>query len=95
MPPASRLGDISSGHGPYIPVAINLASTNVMINGVGAASVGNTLVIHIVGTAAHPGTIAAGSSSVMINGSPAARIGDAISCGGTILLGSTSVNIGG
>jgi uncharacterized Zn-binding protein involved in type VI secretion len=62
----------------------------VLIGGLPAARVGDILVC--VGP---PDSIIKGSSTVMIGGMPAARMGDITAHGGTILLGSLNVMIGG
>lgn len=96
MPQATRLGDLDTGHDSCGATALNTASANVNINGVGAGRVGDSYVSH--GCETHPthsGTIASGSLSVYINGQAAGRIGDSVSCGGTVAEGSDNVIIGG
>ena len=93
--PAAREGDISTGHGPFIPVAIKSGSGSVNINGVPAARKDDPFVDHVVGSTVHSCTVSVGSGTVNINGSPAARLTDDVSGGGKIALGSPTVNIGG
>jgi len=96
MPSATRLGDSNTGHDMCAPVPLVTASSDVLINGLGAGRVGDSYASH--GCLVHPGhsdTISAGSSSVFINGRPAARVGDAVSIGGSVRDGSGDVIIGG
>ena len=95
MPNASRMNDMTTGHGPFAPVPIIKGSTNVMINGQGAARQTDQTLIHCAGPACHATPVKSGSSTVNINGFQAARVGDPITCGGTIITGSATVFIGG
>ena len=94
MPSASRINDATSGHGCFPPQTVVAGSSDVLINGIPAARVGDAVTPHTC-VVTHPGTIAIGSSTVFINGVPAARIGDPIDCGSTLVGGSSNVNIGG
>lgn len=98
MPKAARLTDTGGGHECFPPSPVSAGSPDVIINGLPAARVGDTLAPHACscggGHGTHPRTIAEGSSSVLINGKPAARTGDGISCGGVIISGSGNVIIG-
>lgn len=96
MPAAARKGDPGIPHcSPYV---IGTASTDVLINGRGAARVGDLAVSHLrpAGRKCVPHTppIIQGSTSVFINGRPAARQGDALAACTRVALGSTDVNIG-
>ena len=93
--PAGRIGDYSSGHGPFVPQPSSSGSANVKINGIGAMNIDSAFPIHCVGPVCHPSKMAAGSATVMINGKPASRIGDSIDCGETLIMGSGNVLIGG
>ena len=62
----------------------------VLIGGLPAAVLGDTCVC--VGP---PDSIIKGSATVLIMGKPAARMGDSTAHGGTIVLGCTTVLIGG
>ena len=88
--PAARLGDKDTGHPGAGPTPVITASSDVIINGMGAARKGDMLAPH------HPGVrkITEGSSSVLINGRPAARVTDAINCGGKLIVGSGNTLIG-
>lgn len=97
MPPAARVGDITS-HGT--PLSPGPGSANVLIEGMPAWRVGSDFhACHLVsGTAPHVGgVVAVGSSTVLINNLPAARQGDIITESGppnTISMGSNKVLIG-
>ncbi|MCB0550966.1 MAG: PAAR domain-containing protein [Phaeodactylibacter sp.] len=96
MPPAARITDMHTcpmvtgivPHvgGPILPPG----SPTVLINDLPAARV--TDMCTCVGP---PDTIAQGSATVLIGGLPAARMGDLTAHGGTIVLGSPNVMIGG
>lgn len=88
--PAARLGDKDTGHPGAGPTPIITASSDVIINGKGAARKGDKLKKHHKGTRA----ITRGANSVLINGKPAARVSDTINCGGVIIQGSNNVFIG-
>lgn len=98
MPKAARLTDTGSGHECFPPSPVSAGSPDVIINGLPAARVGDTLAPHACscggGHGTHSRAIASGSSSVIINGKQAARTGDGISCGGVIISGSGDVIIG-
>lgn len=95
MPFAARIGNSCSGHGCFPPRMIITGNPKVIIQGMPAATVGDTLLPHACGPNIHSGNIASGSSKVFISGLPAARIGDIISCGSIIMTGANKVNIGG
>ncbi|HEX7904855.1 MAG TPA: PAAR domain-containing protein [Chitinophagaceae bacterium] len=96
MPSAARITDMHvcpmvSGVIPHVggPV-IPPGCPTVLINGLAAASMGSLLIC-----AGAVDSIIAGSSTVFITGKPAARMGDSTAHGGTIVLGSLNVIIGG
>lgn len=96
MSRATRLGDMDTGHDACPPAALISSSPDVFINGRGAGRVGDTYAPHgCRDHSPHSGNISSGSSTVMINGKPAARIGDSVSCGGSVMEGSSDVFIGG
>jgi uncharacterized Zn-binding protein involved in type VI secretion len=72
--------------GPVLPPG----SPTVLINGLPAACVGDICVC-----TGSPDSIIKGSATVMIGGKPAARLGDTTAHGGTIIIGSPTVIIGG
>ncbi|MCB0632245.1 MAG: PAAR domain-containing protein [Saprospiraceae bacterium] len=99
MPPAARLTDMHTcpmqtpGVPPIPHVGgpiIGPGAPTVLIGGLPAARVGDLCIC--VGP---PDTIVMGSATVMIGGMPAAQMGDSTAHGGTIVVGSPTVNIGG
>jgi uncharacterized Zn-binding protein involved in type VI secretion len=72
--------------GPVLPAG----SPTVLINGMPAARAGD-----MATCAGPPDSIAMGSTTVLIGGAPAARIGDSTAHGGSIVVGSANVMIGG
>jgi uncharacterized Zn-binding protein involved in type VI secretion len=82
---------------PPIPHAaggiVNKGCPNVMINGLPAARVTDTL--QCAGPPPHPDTIVMGSTTVFIGSLPAARMGSLTAVGGTVQMGSPTVMIGG
>ena len=96
---AARIGDATSGHaGPFPPTVIAAGSSNVLIEGIPAARVGDVAIPHtrtVLPFDTHTPVISVGSTKVLINGIPAARVGDALICGGTIVTGASKVFIGG
>ncbi len=105
MPPASRLGDGTTGHAPFPPRKSNSGSADVFTNNIAAMRLPDTFEKHWVGgsggdvCAGEPGchtlAMAEGSSTVFINDQPATRIGDQIQCGEFMAIGSPNVYIGG
>ncbi|HEY8928981.1 MAG TPA: PAAR domain-containing protein [Mucilaginibacter sp.] len=96
MPPAARAGDMHvcpmvTGVVPHVggPV-LPPGCPTVMIGGMPAARVGDMCTC-----AGPPDVILQGSSTVMIGGMPAARLGDPTAHGGSIVVGSPTVIIGG
>lgn len=85
-----RIGDLSTPHCyPARPVVTG--SNDVFINGIGAVSIGDYWIPHTCGDDTHDGTQIGSSNSVFVNGKGLARIGDNISCGTTVMTGSTDV----
>jgi|SRR5690554_6205890 len=80
LPPVPHVGGPVSG--PGIPT--------VLIGNLPAAVLGDLCVC-----TGPPDSIIKGSSNVLIGGKPAARMGDSCSHGGTIVIGSLNVIIGG
>lgn len=79
-------GPVPHVGGPILPPG----EPTVLIESMPAARVGDMLIC-----TGPPDTIAAGSGTVLIGGMPAARMGDSTAHGGTIVLGSFTVIIGG
>ena len=98
MPPAARVGDITSHGSPLVP---GPGSTNVLIGGLPAwRATSDTHTCPLVdGLKPHVGgIIPVGSKTVFINNLPAARVGDLIAEAGApnaIAAGSPNVMIGG
>jgi uncharacterized Zn-binding protein involved in type VI secretion len=92
MTGAVRLGDISTGHDGFHSRANDQASSDVIINGIGAHRVGDHWPTHC-NVSCHDGVEATGSNDVIVNGKPLARIGDKISCGDFTAQGSSDVII--
>lgn len=99
--PASRLGDKTTGHNPYPPRPSKEASTNVLINGIGAVRVGDEFEPHGKPGGRHASAsdykhvAEEGSATVFVNGKAAVRIGDPVDRDGdAIAAGSANVFIG-
>jgi|SRR5665647_1178711 uncharacterized Zn-binding protein involved in type VI secretion len=99
MPAAARLTDMHTCpmQTPWIPPIPHVGGPiigpgvpTVLIGRMPAAVVGDNLVC--VGP---PDTIIKGSATVFIGGKPAARMGDATAHGGSIVIGTPTVLIGG
>lgn len=98
MPPAARVGDMTS-HGTPLGPGPGLGSENVLIGGMPAwRGVDSHTCPLSTGPAPHTGGIVImGSTTVFINNSPAARQGDIITEAGppnTITMGLPTVLIG-
>lgn len=95
MPAAARRGDAGVPHcSPYV---IASASADVIVNGRGAARVGDVSAAHLLpgrrcGT--HSAPIVSGSSSVFINGRAAATVGSSLAGCTSVAQGSADVIIG-
>ncbi len=103
MPPAARIGDMTSHGNPLTPLVPGvMGSLNVLIGGQPAWRA--TVDVHVCplvnGVVPHVGgTVLKGSTSVYINNFPAARQGDDVVEGGggpnKIAMGFPTVLIGG
>ena len=96
MPAAARRGDAGVPHcSPYV---IATASSDVIINGRGAARQGDISTPHLRPAGrrcgGHVAPIIRGSASVLINGRPAARVGDSLAACTRVATGSGDVIIG-
>ncbi|UTS51994.1 hypothetical protein [Synechococcus phage BUCT-ZZ01] len=95
MPAASRLGDLSAGHGCFPPTnAVATPATSVYINGILALTVDGEFSAHTCGDTTHPQSnrkVVSGSPTVFVEGKPLARIGDPIGCGDAVAEGSPNV----
>lgn len=93
---AIRIGDMHvcplvTGNVPHVggPVSGPGVPT-VLIEGMPAAVLGDMAVC-----TGPPDSLVKGSSSVMIGGKPAVRVGDTTAHGGNLVVGATTVMIGG
>jgi len=98
MPAVTRIGDGSTGHGPWPPRPSTGGSGDVYANGIGVVRQGDTWRPHNAGpNAPHKGEIgitSAGSGTVFANTKPIARIGDPVE-DDAIAAGSPNVFAGG
>jgi uncharacterized Zn-binding protein involved in type VI secretion len=79
-------GPVPHVGGPILPAG----EPTVLIGGLPAARLGD-----MATCTGPPDTIVAGSGTVLIGGKPAARMGDATAHGGVIVIGCSTVIIGG
>ncbi|MCS6809754.1 MAG: PAAR domain-containing protein [Tepidimonas sp.] len=90
-----RHDDVCSGHDCFPSRPNAAASGDVFVNGRGWHRLGDAW--HPHGCALcppHGGQAATGSATVFVNGRSACRIGDAVSCGSTMVDGSSNVFCG-
>lgn len=92
MPPAARIGDLTS-HGGMVA---GPGTPTVLIGGKPAAVMGDSHVCALP-VPAHPPTtpFILGSVTVLIGGKPALRAGDPCICGAAVILGEPTVLING
>lgn len=93
MPGIVRLGDKCSGHNGFPPRPNNQASSNVFVNNLGVHRVGDSWETHC-NNSCHSGIASSGSSTVFCNSKGVCRIGDSVSCGSTMVEGSTNTFAG-
>lgn len=87
----ARLGDMSSGHGPYPPRPNITASPNVFANMLPVHRQGDQWAVHCGPKHCHPGILASGSPTVFANGQQVGRINDPVACGDVVASGSPNV----
>lgn len=95
---AVRVGDLTTGHGPYPPQLAHEGSPNVFINGQPAMRAYDDWDPHCCPSAniCHDGlVITTANKTVLVNGSPLVRIGDYLDCGSVCKEGSPNVFVGG
>ena len=96
MPAAARRGDAGVPHCSGYVIAGG--SGDVLINGRGAARVGDSSTGHLRPGGKrcpnHTASIVSGSSSVFINGRPAATVGSSLAACTSVATGSSDVIIG-
>jgi uncharacterized Zn-binding protein involved in type VI secretion len=96
MPPAARISDmhvcpkVEPGPVPHVGGPTSSGEVTVIIGGMPAARVGDSLVCF----GGPPDSISQGESTVIIGGKPAARLGDSTSHGGALVAGCPTVIIG-
>ena len=94
----ARVGDMTSGHGPYPPNFLGGPghSTTVTVEGKAAALVGGGTITQCVAPNNEPkdGKIQEGSPTVTADGKAVARIGDSLTCGCIIVGGGNTVGGG-
>lgn len=93
MPPAARVGDIST-HGGTI---VGPGAATVLVGGRPAAVVGD-LHVCVLPPSGHQPTVSlfpTGSATVFVAGRPALRRGDTSLCGAAAAVGAPTVIIGG
>jgi uncharacterized Zn-binding protein involved in type VI secretion len=81
MPGVARIGDaVATNHGCAPTTTIASGSSDVLIDGIGAATVGDKTASHAVSgrycEVLHTYTLSSGSSSVFVNGKALLRVGD-------------------
>lgn len=94
MPPATRMGDMCTGHGCYPSRPSVQGSPTVFVNGVALHRQGDAWASHCC-SSCHGGALARGCPTVFANGVEAGRVGDPVSCGSHVAQGSPNVFIGG
>ena len=93
----ARVGDQTSGHGPYPPNVLGgPGAPSVMLNGAPAAVVGDGTVLPCMAPNNPPltGVIQDGSPTATAEGKKIARIGDMLTCGCMITGGGQTVGAG-
>jgi uncharacterized Zn-binding protein involved in type VI secretion len=96
MPPAARISDmhvcpkVEPGPVPHVGGPTSSGEVTVIIGGMPAARVGDSLVCF----GGPPDSISQGEPTVIIGGMPAARLGDSTSHGGALVAGCPTVIIG-
>ncbi len=97
MPPATRITDLGSGHGSFIPSVTIEGSENVITCSQPQSRVRDAIQAHPSSSPSppHGRKYAAGSTTVYTNSRQTIRIGDPIDCGGSAMQGCGTVLIGG
>jgi uncharacterized Zn-binding protein involved in type VI secretion len=90
--PATRMGDICSGHGCFPPRPSCSGSPSVFCNSLPVKRMGDIFLPHACpGSPPHMGIQALGCPSVMANSLPWSGVPHPVSCGSVNLTGSPSV----
>jgi uncharacterized Zn-binding protein involved in type VI secretion len=92
MPPAARVGDVSTHGGTIVGPGVSV----VLVGGMPAAVVGDMHVCSLPPTGHQPtaSPFPVGSATVLIGGRPAVRTTDAAVCGAMAAVGSPTVLVG-
>jgi uncharacterized Zn-binding protein involved in type VI secretion len=93
MPGVVRLGDVCSGHGCWPSRPNDEASSNVIVNNKGTHRLGDHWITHCC-ESCHDGVASSSSLTVFVNSRGVCRIGDSVSCGSTMIQGSSNVFAG-
>ncbi len=92
MPPAARMGDVTTHGGTIVGPGV----ATVLVGGMPAAVAGDLHACPIPPPSHVPSTpFPMGSATVVISGRPALRVGDMSGCGATAAIGAPTVLIGG
>jgi uncharacterized Zn-binding protein involved in type VI secretion len=91
MPPAHRLTDLCTGHGPCPPRPIIEGSPDVFTNNLNQTRMGDNYAIHCL----HGGVLVSDSPDVYTNNRQTGRVTDPVSCGSNAMTGSPDVFING
>ena len=96
MPGWSFKGAMSTGHACWWPNFVTGGSSNVFVNYLPVARVGDMLSVHCCPfKGCHPDFVASGQWSVLVNMRPVATIGSKCAPGGRLIFGSYNVSSGG
>ena len=94
MPGVCRLGDTSTGACKCCPITNTGANSNVLINGLPPAKVGDLWGYHKCDCSHSKENCVIGNSSVLVNGSPIVTVGTKLSNGDSTGSGSSDVMVG-
>lgn len=82
----------TSGHAGFPPTTSSQSSSKVLVGGQPVILHGHTFETHC-NSSCHVGTAIAGSSKVIIDGKALCMTGDKLSCGDTIISGSSKLTL--
>jgi uncharacterized Zn-binding protein involved in type VI secretion len=91
---ATRLGDKSIGERGFPPRPVIEGSDDIFINNKPAVRVGDTWLVHCLGTSCHDAISRTGAPAVYFNSKKAVRVTDRLSDNDTVAEGSNNVFIG-
>ena len=90
MPAVTRLGDLCTGHGCFVPRPSVTASPNVFANMIPVHRQSDAWAVHCC-VVCHGSVLASGSPNVFANNLQVGRIGDPVACGSFVAAGSPNV----